>query len=53
MKRKYLYEVLIKDAMSDKKRKVTIEATSMLNAILSTSDFKNIHEYVLKIEMKS
>lgn len=52
MERKHLYEVLLKDAMSDEKRKITIKATSMLKAILSTDELKNKYEYVLKIEMK-
>lgn len=52
MEKKYLYEVLLKNAMSDEKREIKIEATSMLSAILAMNELKNKYEYILKIEIK-
>lgn len=48
--KKHKYTVILKDAMSNTKRAITIEATSILNAILSV-ETKNIYEYISKIEM--
>lgn len=50
MGRNYTYNVTLKNAISEKKRTITVKATSMLNAILSVKT-KNIHEYTIKIEM--
>lgn len=50
MRRNYSYNVTLKDAVSKKKRTITVEATSMLNAILSV-ETKNIYEYITKIVM--
>jgi hypothetical protein len=52
MGKKYLYEVLLKDAVSDEKRKIAIETTSMLSAILAMDELKNKYEYILKVEIK-
>ena len=52
MEKKYLYEVLIKNEMSDEERKITIEATSMLSVMLAMNELKNKYEHILKIEMK-
>ena len=50
MRRNYLYNVTLKDAISKEKRTITIKATSMLSAILSVGT-KNIYEYITKIVM--
>jgi hypothetical protein len=50
MRRNYLYNVTLKDAISKEKRTITIKGTSMLNAILSV-ETKNIYEYITKIVM--
>ena len=50
MRKNYSYNVTLKDAISKKKRTITVKATSMLNAILSV-ETKNIYEYVTKIVM--
>ena len=52
MEKRYLYEVLIKNEMSNKERKITIKTTSMLNVILAMNKLKNKYEHILKIEMK-
>lgn len=51
MRREYLYNVTLKDAISKEKRTITIKGTSMLNAVLLTDEIKNIYEHISKIEM--
>lgn len=51
MKRNYFYNVTFKDIISEKERTIIIEATSILNAVLSTDKRKNTYEYILKIEI--
>lgn len=49
--KKHEYSVTLKDAMSDTERTITIEATSMINAVLSMEEIKNKYEYILEIKM--
>lgn len=47
MERNYLYNVTLKNVISKKKRTITVEATSMLNAVLSVETkktFMNIQQ---------
>jgi hypothetical protein len=49
--KKHVYTVVLKDAMSDTKRVITIETTSMISAVLSMEEIRNLHEYILEIKM--
>lgn len=49
--KKHEYTVILKDAMFDTKRIITIEATSMINVVLSMDEIKNKYEYILEIKM--
>lgn len=51
MRRNYFYNVTLKDAVSKEERTITVKGTSMLNAILSTDEIKNVYEYISKIVM--
>lgn len=51
MGRNYYYKVTLKNAISKEKRTIIVKGTSMLNAILSTEEIKNIYEYTTKIIM--
>lgn len=48
---KHEYTVILKDAMSNTERTITIEATSMINTVLSMEEIKNKYEYILEIKM--
>lgn len=51
MRKKYFYNVTLKDAVSKEERTIKIKETSMLNAVLLTDEIKNIYEHISKIEM--
>ena len=44
-------KVIDGDKMSNEERTITIEATSMIIAIIKAEDLKNIYEYTLEIKM--
>lgn len=51
MRKKYFYNVILKDAVSEKERTIIVKETSMINAVLSTDEIKNVYEYISKIEI--
>jgi hypothetical protein len=51
MRKNYFYNVTLKDAISKRERTITVEATSMLNAVLLTNERENTYEYISKIEI--
>lgn len=51
MRKQHLYDVKLRDAMSNEERTITIEATSMIIALIKTEDLKNTYEYTLEIKM--
>lgn len=51
MRKQHLYDVKLRDAMSGEERTITIEATSMIIALIRAEDLKNIYEYTLEIKM--
>ena len=51
MRKLHLFDVKLRDAMSSEERTITIEATSMIIAIIKAEDLKNTYEYTLEIKM--
>jgi hypothetical protein len=51
MRKKYFYNVTLKDAVSKEERTILVKETSMLNAVLSTDEIKNTYEHISKIVM--
>jgi hypothetical protein len=51
MRKLHLFDVKLRDAMSNEERTITIEATSMIIAIIKAEDLKNTYEYTLEIKM--
>lgn len=49
--KKHEYTVVLKDAMSNTEKTITIETTSMISAVLSMEEIKNKYEYILEIKM--
>lgn len=49
--KKHEYTVILKNATCNAKRRITIEATSMISAVLSMEEIKNKYEYILEIKM--
>lgn len=49
--KKHEYTVILKNAMCNTERRITIETTSMINAVLSMEEIKNKYEYILEIKM--
>lgn len=49
--KKHVYTVVLKDAMSDTKRVITIKTTSMINVVRAMEEIRNLHEYILEIKM--
>lgn len=49
--KKHEYTVILKDAMSNTERTITIEKTSMINTVLAMEEIKNKYEYILEIKM--
>lgn len=52
MRKNHLYEVTLKNAITDEIRTVQIKETSIINAMLAMDGIENMYEYVLKIEIK-
>lgn len=51
MEKQRLYDIKLRDAMSSEERTITIEATSMIIALIKAEDLKNTYEYTLEIKM--
>lgn len=49
--KKHVYTVVLKDAMSNTKRVIAIETTSMINVVRAMEEIRNLHEYILEIKM--
>jgi hypothetical protein len=49
--KKHEYTVILKNATCNAERRITIETTSMINAVLSMEKIKNKYEYISEIKM--